>query len=135
MTVFLVDTSVWSLAYRHDTDPQDRLVLQLRDQLSQGNVVTTGVVYLELRRGFTTAAGRATIDRDLAVIPFIEADRDDCAAAADLCGTCRRAGVQLATSDALIAPLCIGHDLALLTADEDFVHTARLVPLHVWAPR
>lgn len=135
MTVFLVDTSAWSLAYRHDTDPQDRLVLKLRDQLSQGNVVTTGVVYLELRRGFTTEAGRATIDRDLAVIPFIEADRDDYAAAADLCVTCRRAGVQLTTIDALIAQLCISRDLALLTADDDFVHAARHVPLQVWAPR
>ena len=30
-----------------------------------------------------------------------------------------------------IAQLCIEHDLALLTADQDFVHAARFVPLRL----
>ena len=37
----------------------------------------------------------------------------------------------LDTIDALIAQLCIEHDLALLTADKDFTHAARFVPLRL----
>lgn len=37
----------------------------------------------------------------------------------------------LGTIDALIAQLCIEHDLALLTADKDFTHAARFVPLRL----
>ena len=135
MTFLLADTSAWSRAYRRDTDPDDRLVAHLRDQLRQGSVVTVGVVYLELLRGFTTGAGRTTIDRDFLSTPFLEPKRDDYAAAADLSIACRRAGVQLETVDALIAHVCIAHDLTLLTADADFTHAARHIPLDVWSPR
>ncbi|MHB8571155.1 MAG: PIN domain-containing protein, partial [Metallibacterium sp.] len=57
--------------------------------------------------------------------------RDTHIQAATLRNTCRRKGVQLGTIDALIAQLCIEHDLALLTTDKDFVHAARFVPLRL----
>lgn len=58
----LVDTSVWSLAYRRDTADSDRRVAALRDHLERGEVATTGMVYLELLRGFTQPEGRARIE-------------------------------------------------------------------------
>jgi predicted nucleic acid-binding protein len=33
---------------------------------------------------------------------------------------CRRSGVQVGTVDALIAQLCVSHDLTLLSTDKDF---------------
>jgi predicted nucleic acid-binding protein len=42
--------------------------------------------------------------------------------------------VQVGTIDALLAQLCLRHDLTLLTTDRDFHHIARLVPLPVWSP-
>lgn len=135
MSGLLVDTSAWSRAYRRDTDPDDPHVAHLRSQLGRRNVYTTGLVYLELLRGFTTTGGGDTIERDFAVTPFIEPTRHDYSAAADLSVTCRRAGVQLDTVDALLAQLCVVHDLTLLTADHDFAHAARHIPLHVWTPR
>lgn len=133
MTLF-VDTSAWSLAYRNDTDPDDARVVALKDQLGREKVLTAGVVYLELLRGFTQPAGRAAIKVDFASIPFIEPTRQDYADAADLSVTCRRAGVQLETVDALIAQLCIANNLTLLTADGDFIHAARHIPLKAWSP-
>ena len=44
----------------------------------------------------------------------------------------RRAGVQAGTIDALLAQLCIRHDLTLLTADRDFTHIAQHCPLRLW---
>ena len=49
--------------------------------------------------------------------------------------TCRRAGVQLGTVDALIAQLCIRHGLTLLTTDLDFTHAARYCDLKVWSDK
>lgn len=54
--------------------------------------------------------------------------------AAELRNTCRRGGVQVGTIDALLAQLCLRHDLTLLTTDRDFHHIARLVPVPVWSP-
>ena len=130
----LVDTNVWSLAYRRDTDPGHPHVAALRDHLNRGEVMTTGMIYLELLRGFTRPASRTTIEQSFAALPFIEPARADYAAAADLCVTCRRAGVPFESVDALIAQVCIANDLTLLTVDADFTLAARHVPVDVWNP-
>ncbi|MCC6642366.1 MAG: PIN domain-containing protein [Deltaproteobacteria bacterium] len=129
----MVDTSVWSLAYRRDTSPDHAAVSALRDLLARGAVVTTGLVYLELLRGFTAVAARATVEADFAALPFLTPSRRDYEEAADHSLTCRRAGVQLSTVDAMIAAICISRDVALLTTDQDFVHAAAHVPLRLWA--
>lgn len=134
MSMILADTNVWSLAYRSDTDPANAFVAQLRDRLIGGATVTTGIVCLELLRGFTRQRTRDEIQRRFDAIHFVEPTRADYTAAADLSLTCRRAGVQLDTIDALIAQLCIANDLTLLTVDRDFTHAAAHIPLDVWKP-
>jgi hypothetical protein len=129
----LVDTSVWSLAYRRDTSPDHAAVSALGDLLARGAVLTTGVIYLELLRGFTAVATRATVEADFAALPFLTPSRREYAEAADHSLTCRRAGVQLSTVDAMIAALCISRDLPLLTTDQDFVHASAHLPLRPWA--
>jgi len=132
----LVDTSVWSLAYRRDTPPDVPEVAALRGALSGGDaVVTTGIILLELLRGFVPERAQQTIRNDLGVLEAVEPRWADYEAAAELSNTCRRHGVQLAAVDALIAQLAIAHDLTLLTTDRDFVHAARHIPLRVWIGR
>lgn len=40
--------------------------------------------------------------------------------------------VQVGTIDALLARLCIRHDLIMLTTDHDFESMARHAPLRIW---
>jgi predicted nucleic acid-binding protein len=61
-------------------------------------------------------------------------DRDDYIEAAGLRNSCRRAGVQTGTIDALIAQLCIRHGLTLLSTDRDFGNIAKHSDLRVWRP-
>ena len=58
--------------------------------------------------------------------------RDDDIDAAELRNRCRRAGIQIGTIDALLAQLCIGHDLTMLTTDGDFRRVAKQSVLKVW---
>lgn len=129
----LADTSAWSRYYRGDVPPDDPIATALEDHLRRGSVVTTGVVLLELLRGFTQSRTRGLIEVDLGLVVFVEPSWRDYSDAAELCVTCRRAGVQLDTVDGLIAQLCISRDLTLLTTDQDFVHAARHVPLRLWS--
>ena len=130
----LVDTSVWSLALRRDTEAAEPEVQALKDALSGADVVvTTGLVLQELLQGFAGAkAGEQIVDR-FSALGLIQPDRDDHISAAGLRNTCRRAGVQIGTVDALIAQLCIRHDLVLLSTDKDFVHAAKHCKLKVWS--
>jgi hypothetical protein len=125
-----VDTSAWSLALRRDTQSEHAAVAILRRALLDGKtIVTTGIVIQELLQGFNGAKDQARIIDRLQVLPLLNPARETHIQAAMLRNTCRRNGVQIGTIDALIAQLCIEHDLALLTADNDFVNAARFVPL------
>ncbi len=127
-----VDTSVWSLALRRDAPTDHAAVALLREALLDGTtVVISGIVLQELLQGFHGPKDRARILERLRVLPLLEPERDTYVRAAQLRNTCRRRGVQLGTIDALIAQLCIEHDLALLTVDKDFEHAARFVPLQL----
>jgi predicted nucleic acid-binding protein len=131
----MVDTSVWSLALRRDGLADEPEVQALVQALGgSAVVVTTGLVLQELLQGFAgPKAGPAIVER-FSALALIQPDRDDHIAAAELRNTCRRAGVQLATVDALIAQLCIHHGLTLLTTDQDFTHAAKHCELKLWSP-
>jgi predicted nucleic acid-binding protein len=132
----LVDTSVWSLALRRNALTSEPEVNQLKDALMGADVVvTTGMVLQELLQGFSGPKSREQIIARFASLPLLQPDRKDHVAAADLRNTCRRAGIQIGTIDALLAQLCIQHDLTLLSTDNDFKLAAQHCALRVWAPK
>ena len=135
MTLF-VDTSVWSLALRRDTQIQETEVQALIEALGGLDVVvTTGLVLQELLQGFSgPKAASAIVDR-FSALALVQPEREDYIAAADIRNTCRRSGVQIGTVDALIAQLCISNDLTLLTTDLDFTHAAKYCKLKVWSQK
>jgi predicted nucleic acid-binding protein len=129
----LVDTSVWSLALRRDQPPDVPQVSALRAALEGDEiVVTTGLVLQELLQGIAGPRARQSIIEHFAALPLVSPDRQDHIDAAELRNTCRRGGVQIGTVDALLAQLCIRHELTLLTTDNDFVHAAAHCGLKVW---
>ena len=132
----LVDTSVWSLALRRDAASAEPEVQHLKEALLGADVVvTTGLVLQELLQGFSGAKAGAQIVERFAALPLLQPEREDHVAAAELRNVCRRAGIQVGTIDALLAQLCIRHDLVLLSTDNDFRLAARHCPLRVWSPR
>jgi predicted nucleic acid-binding protein len=132
LTLF-ADTSVWSLAMRRDRPADDAVVRRLMRALESGErVVTTGLVLQELLQGFFGPKAQEQIVDRLSALPLVVPDRQDHIAAAALRNLCRKKGVQVQTIDALLAQLCIRHELVLLTADEDFTHIARHSELRLW---
>lgn len=133
--MLLVDTSVWSLAFRRDQPPDDPRVAHLHRELTTGGaVVSTGIILQELLQGVRGPKQRDVLVERFRAIPFVDPDRDDRVRAADMRNTCRRHGVQMGTIDALLVALCIRHDLRMLTADADFDHAAKVLPLDLWSP-
>ena len=125
-----VDTSVWSLALRRTPPSTDPAVVLLGDCLQRGDIViTTGLILQELLQGFHGPSVREKLCRDFSLLPMIMPDVEDHMEAAELRNHCRRNGVQIGTIDALIARICIKHELPLLTTDQDFASMARHCPL------
>src|SRR5580693_3013701 len=126
----LVDTSVWSLAFRRDAPASGPEVLNLRAAIDGGDaIVTTGLILQELLQGFAGPRARKDIIERFSALPLLAPDRQDYIDAADLRNLCRRSGVQIGTIDALLAQLCVRHGLTLLTTDGDFTLAAKHCPL------
>ena len=131
----LVDTSVWSLAFRRDAPVPGPEVLALRAAIDGGDaIVTTGLVLQELLQGFAGPRDRKDILKRFAALPLLVPDRQDYIDAADIRNVCRRAGVQLGTIDALLSQLCLRHELIFLTTDGDFTLAAQHCSLRLWRP-
>lgn len=88
-----------------------------------------------LLQGFAKPKAHREIIQRFGALPFLVPDRQDYIGAANLRNRCRRQGIHAATIDALLAQLCIRHDLTMLTTDKDFRRMASVVPLSVWTAR
>lgn len=127
-----VDTSVWSLALRRDSPRETPEVQRLRAALLGDAVYTTGLVLQELLQGFNGPRARALIIERFTVIATLVPTREDHIDAARLRNVCRRRGIQVGTIDALLAHLCITHELVMLSTDADFRLIADWTPLRLW---
>ena len=138
MSLF-VDTTVWSLALRRDSDsdsdPPCPEVELLRQAIETGVALfTTGLVLQELLQGFAGPQARDKIIARFSALPFVRPERTDHVEAAEVRNACRARGIQVGTIDALYAQLCIRHELIMLTTDNDFSLIATVRPLSVWSP-
>lgn len=130
----LVDTSVWSLAFRRDTEVAIAEVKTLQHALDGADqVFTTGLVLQELLQGFTGPKARSQLIERFATLGFIQPDREDHIEAAEVRNLCRRNGVQIGTIDAVLIQLCRKHDLVLLSSDNDFRSASKHIKFRMWS--
>jgi predicted nucleic acid-binding protein len=128
-----VDTSVWSLALRRDAPSSSPEVRELVRAIETGEeLLTTGLVLQELLQGFSGPWNRSQIVERFSALPLLVPDRRDHIDAAELRNTCRRRGVQIGTIDALLAQLCLRHELTMLTTDGDFPLIREHCALKLW---
>ena len=128
----LVDTSVWSLAFRNNAPSTLPKIRRLAQALREGEqVFTTGLVLQELLQGFPDDEARDLILERFSVLPHVVPDGRDYVDAAELRRRLASEGLRTGTIDALLAQLCLRHDLTLLTTDLAFNRVAEMTSLSV----
>lgn len=125
----IVDTSVWSLALRRKDVVMSPKVLFLVRLIEEGMVVLIGPVRQEILSGIKQPQQFERLRERLGAFPDLELNTRDFEKAAELCNLCIAKGVQAAHTDFLIAASAINRGYAVLTADKDFDHIARIVPV------
>jgi predicted nucleic acid-binding protein len=122
--LIVVDTSVWSLAFRRRNWPNGvtpgvvKLLQKLTKEKQQ--VAVPGIVLQELLSGVKDPAQWERIKELMDGYPLILATKEQSIEASNISNVCRRAGVAAATIDCLIAAQCIMLNGVLLTLDDDF---------------
>ena len=123
----LADTNVWVAYFRgKPAKAQEQPVAEVLDRLiGEDRVVLCGVVEMELCQGLRENE-RGTLEAHLSALDFLEAEREDFRRAGSVLGGLRRRSITVPSSDALVAVLCLRHELTLLEFDKYFEHIENL---------
>lgn len=129
----LVDTSVWSIAFRREArnlNPQQlRLKKLLTTLIGDGRVKIIGPIRQELLSGIREQAQFQQVREHLAAYPDLYLRTSDYELAAQMSNTCIAQGIANTPTDMLICSVAHVNGLAILTTDRDFKGYARCLPI------
>jgi predicted nucleic acid-binding protein len=125
----LVDTSVWSLAFRRRTGRVESVVELLRSLIEQGRVAVIGPIRQELLSGIRTAESFERLRDHLRAFHDEPLEIGDFERAAEHFNACRTRGIQGSNTDFLICAVAERRTLPILTTDVDFTRFASVLPI------
>lgn len=131
----LVDTCVWSLAFRRQAAATHAAVRELGELITEGRVQMIGPIRQELLSGIPKPEQFRLLRDRLRAFPDLPIATEDHELAAEYFAKARAAGIQGSNTDFLICALSSRHSLPILTADRDFENFARVLPIPLHAPR
>lgn len=132
--MIIVDTSVWSLAFRRRTRLGDepKVVTLLRRMIKDDQpLAIPGIVFQELLTGVRDIPQAKKLQGILEGFPLVLATKEHHVEAAKISTACRKGGVAAATVDCLIAAQCVCSNSPLLTTEEDFKRIAQHATLKI----
>lgn len=124
----LVDTSVWSLALRHNE--KSVFAQKLAELILESLVVMIGPVRQELLSGISNEATFSDLKAKLEHFDDLPITTHDYETAAQYYSICRKHGVQGSHVDFLICAVASNNELLIYTTDQDFKHFAEYLPVH-----
>jgi predicted nucleic acid-binding protein len=128
----IVDTSVWSLALRRNSQVNHSPYILLLEQLiTDGRVVLLGAVRQEILSGIRDVNQYNQLKNYLRAFPNVELDIEDYELAAEFYNTCRSNGIQGANTDFLICASAVRRNYSILTTDKDFEHFSQYLPIRL----
>ena len=134
MTV-LVDTSVWSLAFRYRKPPDHGAVTELRDLILEARVRLVGPVRQEILSGIREMSHFVKLRAQLQAFPDLALKTIDYERAAEFYNLCRSRGIQGSNTDFLLCAVAERQNLPILTTDGDFESFSQHLPIALHRPR
>lgn len=135
--IVLVDTTIWSLAFRRgqSSATDQKLVFELTELIGELRAAMIGPVRQELLSGISDLAGFAKVRDGVAAFEDLPIVSDDYVEAARAYNTCRKKGVQGSHIDFLICAVAKRHAAPIFTSDKDFAGYARHLDVDLHTPR
>jgi predicted nucleic acid-binding protein len=125
----LVDTSIWSLAFRRGIKQDSHVVNKLTELIKEHRVCMIGPVRQEILSGIKTENQFQELKQYLAAFPDLPAETSDYEKAAEFYNICRKNGVQGSNTDFLICAIAFHHDMEIFTSDKDFLDFQKNIPV------
>jgi len=116
----LVDTSIWSLALRRNSDLNRKEVRELLQLIREFRTIMIGPIRQELLSGIPDVKNFIALREKLSSFDDFNIRSEDYESAAALFNTCRKKGIQGSHTDFLICAVSIANGFPIFTADKDF---------------
>lgn len=118
MDKILADTSAWIASfYRSGHEP---LKETMKEKILNGELVTTGMVLLELLQGAKNDEQYESFRKKISILPVVSVDDSCWTKVARLVLSLRQKGVQVSLPDAFISYVAIENRCLLIHCDSDF---------------
>ena len=127
----LVDTSVWSLAFRkkNRSEIEEGIVEVLSELIRDTNAVIIGPVRQEILSGISAQDIFEDLRTKLSIFKDLEIQTSDFEQAAAFFNTCRSHGIQGSHIDYLICSVAVNNNIPILTLDNDFNNYKKYLPI------
>jgi predicted nucleic acid-binding protein len=116
----LVDTSIWSLALRRNSNIENKEVKELLELINEFRVIIIGPIRQELLSGISDSNIYEKLKEKLNSFEDINVSTEHYELAAELFNTCRKKGIQGSHIDFLLCSVSILNKYSIYTTDKDF---------------
>lgn len=126
----IVDTSVWSLALRHNSQVEHSShIVLFRDLITDGRVVLLGAIRQEILSGIRHTAQYNILKNYLHAFPNLELDIEDYELASEFYYACDRQSILSTNTDLLICAAAVRRNYRILTTDKHFENFSQYIPI------
>jgi len=132
----LVDSSVWSLAFRRKKPKEDSLIVrELKELILEERAQIIGPIRQEVLCGIRHESQFQRLRETLRAFPDLDLAGADFEHAAELFNQCRQRGAQGSNTDFLICAVAERLEMPIFTTDLDFALFVGLIPVRLHQPR
>ena len=132
MSGVIVDTCIWSLAFRSKTSRNQKVTEELTSLIKENRVKIIGLIRQEILSGYSDIARYEKLRDKLRAFPNEQVIDVDYESAAEYSNICRRKGIQGSHADFLICAVSIRLKMEIYTSDKDFHHYLKYLPISLY---
>jgi predicted nucleic acid-binding protein len=129
----LIDTPIWSLAFRKKSNSvNNRTIECLIDLIQDGQVAIIGPIRQEVLSGISDNNKFNEIKNKMSIFSDYNIQTGDYEFAAECSNECRRNGIQGSHTDFLICAVAIKNNWEIFTEDNDFFEYEKYIPIKIY---
>jgi Predicted nucleic acid-binding protein, contains PIN domain len=135
----LVDTSIWSLAFRRKKESKalrhQIIINELKELINETRAVIIGPIRQEILSGISDEKQYLSLKEKLKAFDDVGIKQSDFELAAELYNICRKKGIQGSHIDFLICAVALQNNFLVFTDDKDFDLYSKILAIKVHRPR
>jgi predicted nucleic acid-binding protein len=129
----LIDTPIWSLAFRKKKNNEKNITIEkLIELIHNGRIAIIGPIRQEVLSGISDVNKFNDIKEKMSIFSDYDLQSSDYEFAAECSNECRRNGIQGSHTDFLICAVAIKNDWEIFTEDNDFHGYKKYIPIKIY---